>query len=76
MDRHQCLPIFLQPVNLKHKARPEVGVLEEIVKDAVQLRSVVDLVKHLPRLHPLVTHYTQVNLRKAVNILRDGGRGT
>ena len=40
-----------------------MGVLEEVFKDAVELRSIVDLVKHLARLNPLVTYYIKVNLR-------------
>ena len=39
-----------------------MGVLEEVVKNAVKLGSIVDLVKHLARLHPLVAHYVKVNL--------------
>ena len=50
------------PKNLEHKTGPEMGVLEEIVKNAVKLGSIVDLVKHLARLHPLIAHYVKVNL--------------
>ena len=41
-------------------------MLEEVLKDAIQLGSVVDLIKHLARLNPLVAHYIKVNLRMTV----------
>ena len=50
--------------NPEHEARPKMGMLEEIVKNAIKLGSIVDLVKHLARLNPLVTYYIKVNLRK------------
>ena len=43
-----------------------MGVLEEMVKNTIKLSSIVDLVKHLARLHPLVAHYIKVNLRMTV----------
>ena len=45
-----------------------MGVLEEIVKNAVKLGSIVDLVKHLARLHPLIAHYVKVNLGMTTSI--------
>ena len=41
-----------------------MGVLEEIVKNAIKLSSIIDLVKHFTRLNPLVAYYIKVNLKK------------
>ena len=41
-----------------------MGVLEEIVKNAIKLSSIIDLVKHFARLNPLVAYYIKVNLEK------------
>ena len=64
VDRHQSLPILLQPLNFEHQARPEVSVLEQVLKDSVEIGSLIDLVEHFAGLHPLVADNFEVNLRK------------
>ena len=64
VDRHQSFPIFLQPLNLEHQARPEVGVLEQVLEDPVEISSLIDLVEYFAGLHPLVADNFEVNLRK------------
>ena len=64
VDRHQSLAILLQPLNLEHQARPEVGVLEQVFKDPVEISSLIDLVEYFAGLHPLITDNFEVNLRK------------
>ena len=62
VDRHQSLPIILQPLNLEHQARPEVSVLEQVFKDPVKVGSLIDLVEYFAGLHPLVADNIEVNL--------------
>ena len=62
VDRHQSLPILLQPLNLEHQARPEVSVLEQVLKDPVEISSLIDLVEYFAGLHPLVADNIEVNL--------------
>ena len=64
VDRHQSLPILLQPLNFEHQARPEVGVLEQVFKDPVEISSLIDLVEYFAGLRPLVADNFEVNLRK------------